>query len=128
SRVRTRPRTGFERALDAYCKRTTRALLSVIPSGGPPHLYNLLRDYPKRGGKGLRAALALATCKALGGRERDALNSAVAIELFHNGFLIHDDLQDDSLLRRGAPTIHSRLRPPRPPHLRHPTNPLRPPP
>ncbi len=110
-RVRRRPRTAFERTLGAYRNRTTRALLSVIPRGGPPHLYGLLRDYPKRGGKGLRAALALATCKALGGRERDALNSAVAIELFHNGFLIHDDLQDDSFLRRGAPTMHRRVGP-----------------
>jgi geranylgeranyl diphosphate synthase type II len=111
SRGRTPPRTAFERTLAEYCKRTTRALLSVIPNGGPPHLYNLLCDYPKRGGKGLRAALAIATCKALGGRERDALNSAVAIELFHNGFLIHDDLQDDSFVRRGAPTMHRRLGP-----------------
>lgn len=110
-RGRPRPRTAFERTLGAYRERTARALLSVIPRCGPPHLYKLLRDYPKRGGKGLRAALALATCKALGGRERDALNSAVAIELFHNGFLIHDDLQDDSLLRRGAPTMHRRVGP-----------------
>lgn len=83
----------------------------MIPDDGPPHLYKLVRDYPKRGGKGLRGALALATCEALGGRERDSLNSAVAIELFHNAFLIHDDLQDDSLLRRGAPTMHSGLGP-----------------
>jgi len=59
----------------------------------------------------LRAALALATCEALGGRDRDALNSAIAIELFHNAFLIHDDLQDDSFVRRGAPTMHRRLGP-----------------
>lgn len=111
SRGRIRWRTSFERTLAGYCKRTTRALLSVIPDRSPPHLYNLVRDYPKRGGKGLRAALALATCKALGGRDRDALNSAVAIELFHNGFLIHDDLQDDSFVRRGAPTMHRRLGP-----------------
>jgi geranylgeranyl diphosphate synthase, type II len=108
---RTVPRTAFERKLAQYSERTTRALLSVIPDDGPPHLYKLVRDYPKRGGKGLRGALALATCEALGGRERDSLNSAVAIELFHNAFLIHDDLQDDSLLRRGAPTMHSGLGP-----------------
>lgn len=70
-----------------------------------------MRDYPARGGKGLRAALVLATCEALGGRQRDALNSAIAIELFHNAFLIHDDLQDDSFVRRGAPTMHRHLGP-----------------
>jgi geranylgeranyl diphosphate synthase type II len=38
---------------------------------------------------------------------RQALNSAVAIELFHNAFLIHDDVQDASLRRRGGPTLHT---------------------
>jgi geranylgeranyl diphosphate synthase type II len=54
----------------------------------------------------MRAALCLATCGALGGDESRALDAAVAIELFHNGFLIHDDIQDASLVRRGAPTLH----------------------
>jgi geranylgeranyl diphosphate synthase type II len=38
---------------------------------------------------------------------RQALNSAVAIELFHNAFLVHDDIQDGSDKRRGAPTLHT---------------------
>jgi geranylgeranyl diphosphate synthase type II len=103
---RARAGAEFERALARYRDRTTRALLAAIPDGGPPHLYDLVSSYPSRGGKGLRGALCLATCEALGGRELNGLNSAVAIELFHNGFLIHDDLQDDSFTRRGAPTMH----------------------
>jgi geranylgeranyl diphosphate synthase, type II len=55
----------------------------------------------------LRAALCFATCDALGGSKRQALNSAVAIELLHNAFLIHDDVRDESISRRGAPTLHS---------------------
>ena len=41
-------------------------------------------------------------------RSSDALPSAVAIELLHNAFLVHDDIEDASLLRRGEPTLHRR--------------------
>lgn len=67
-----------------------------------------LAEYPLRHGKGLRPALCLATCQAHGGRLRDALPSAAALELFHNAFLVHDDIEDESLHRRGAPTIHQK--------------------
>ncbi|MDQ5846087.1 MAG: polyprenyl synthetase family protein [Acidobacteriota bacterium] len=96
----------FEQTLTQYRDLTTRALLEVIPSDGPSYLYDLVSIYPQRLGKGLRAALCFAICNALGGSERKALNSAVAVELFHNAFLIHDDVQDASELRRGGPTLH----------------------
>jgi geranylgeranyl diphosphate synthase type II len=83
-----------------------KALLEVIPGTGPPYLYDLVPVYPRRLGKGLRAALCLATCEALGGDKRYALNTAVAIELLHNAFLIHDDIQDESERRRGGATLH----------------------
>lgn len=67
-----------------------------------------LADYPLRAGKGLRPALCLATCQAFGGKLQDALNSAVALELFHNAFLVHDDIEDESTHRRGDPTINQK--------------------
>ena len=67
-----------------------------------------MRDYPTRGGKALRPSICLATCEAFGGSLDDALPSAVAIELLHNAFLVHDDIEDASLLRRGEPTLHLR--------------------
>jgi geranylgeranyl diphosphate synthase type II len=97
---------AFERNLARYRKRTTKSLLKLIPKG-PAHLYDLISVYPGRSGKGLRSALCFAACRALGGNERQALNSAVAIELFHNAFLIHDDVQDESVRRRNGPTLHS---------------------
>jgi len=68
-----------------------------------------LADYPMRAGKGLRPALCLATCQAFGGTVEDALPSAVALELFHNAFLVHDDIEDESLHRRGSPTMHAKF-------------------
>lgn len=96
----------FEAMLSQYSTMTKTALLRAIPDTGPPHLYDLVSVYPNRAGKGLRPALCLAACSALGGNERRALQSAVAVELFHNGFLIHDDVQDESLARRGGTTLH----------------------
>jgi len=65
-----------------------------------------MSDYPHRAGKALRAALCLASCRAFGGDEQDALAVAAAIELAHCAFLVHDDIQDGSRIRRGAPTLH----------------------
>jgi geranylgeranyl diphosphate synthase type II len=105
TRVKPRPNRKFERLLADYRDLSTRHLLHSIPSKGPPYLYDLVSAYPRRPGRGLRAALCFATCAALGGSRRQAVNSAVAIELLHNAFLIHDDVQDGSELRRGCPTL-----------------------
>jgi geranylgeranyl diphosphate synthase, type II len=70
-----------------------------------PFLYDLMLDYPLREGKALRPALCIATCRALGGKLESVLRSAAVIELYHNAFLIHDDIEDESLMRRGAPTL-----------------------
>jgi geranylgeranyl diphosphate synthase type II len=70
------------------------------------HLYDLLADYPLRGGKMMRPTLCIATARAFGAPVEDALDSAVAIELLHNALLIHDDIEDESEERRGRPTLH----------------------
>lgn len=71
------------------------------------YLYDLVSTYPARAGKGLRPALCIATCLAHGGQLHRVLKAAVAIELFHNAFLIHDDIEDGSEHRRGLPTLHA---------------------
>ena len=71
-----------------------------------PPLDQLLLEYPFRGGKSFRGALCIAVCQACGGTLDDALDAATAIELLHNAFLIHDDIEDGSLLRRGHATLH----------------------
>ncbi|WP_437962105.1 polyprenyl synthetase family protein [Sorangium sp. So ce119] len=68
--------------------------------------YDLMRDYPLRRAKALRPALAVATCRALGGSMEAVLPTAAALELYHNAFLIHDDVEDGSLRRRDEPTLH----------------------
>jgi geranylgeranyl diphosphate synthase, type II len=74
--------------------------------GGPSHLRELILDYPLRGGKALRPALSIATCLGLGGHLEAILPTAATLELYHNAFLIHDDIEDESWSRRGKPTLH----------------------
>lgn len=69
-------------------------------------LYDLMLDYPLRDAKGLRPALCIAACRAQGGQLEAVAPSAGVLELYHNAFLIHDDIEDDSELRRGRPTLH----------------------
>jgi geranylgeranyl diphosphate synthase type II len=86
-------------------KTVRRAMLDALPDGEPhPWLYRLTREYPSRPGKALRPALCIATCDAFG-RAADAVGVAVAIELLHNAFLVHDDIADGSERRRGRPTL-----------------------
>lgn len=68
-------------------------------------LYELIAEYPFREGKGLRPAICLAACRAVGGRTDQALPSATALELYHNALLVHDDVEDGSDLRRGGTTL-----------------------
>jgi geranylgeranyl diphosphate synthase, type II len=109
--LRRAGRTGATSGLDVdaelarYRDLVVATLLADLPPATVGGLYGLVPSYPSRPSKGLRPALCLATCVALGGEESVALNSAVAIELFHNAFLIHDDIQDESELRRGSSTL-----------------------
>lgn len=74
------------------------------PTGYGP-LYDLLADYPFREGKSLRPAILIASARAAGGRTEQARLSAAALELYHNAFLVHDDVEDDSDFRRGEITM-----------------------
>jgi geranylgeranyl diphosphate synthase type I len=56
-------------------------------------------------GKRIRPMLVVLSCAAAGGVWQNALPAAAAVELLHNFSLIHDDIQDNSPLRRGRPTV-----------------------
>ncbi|MGZ4149698.1 MAG: polyprenyl synthetase family protein [Acidimicrobiia bacterium] len=80
--------------------------LGALPAA--EYLSAPLEDYPARAGKALRPSLCLAACEAFGGPVAAAVPSALAIELLHNAFLVHDDIEDGSELRRGEETLHRR--------------------
>ncbi|MFO0628145.1 MAG: polyprenyl synthetase family protein [Polyangiales bacterium] len=94
--------------LDACRDRVLREIRATAraATAGDDRAYDLLLDYPLRRAKGLRPAICIAVCRALGGDLDEVLPSASALELFHNAFLLHDDVEDGSLERRGAPALH----------------------
>lgn len=93
--------------LDEYGSLVRRALGKHL-SGRQPrrHLYDLVSDYPRRAGRMLRPSLLIATARAFGAELDATINTAVALELLHNAFLVHDDVEDDGLERRGRPTLN----------------------
>lgn len=72
----------------------------------PKNLMDATKQYPYRGGKRMRPAMAVACCGAVGGDRAKAIPLAVAVEYIHNFSLVHDDLMDGDEARRGLPTIH----------------------
>lgn len=106
-RIPTLQDSDLVATLNACKERVGLELERIIPEREPrAELYDLMRAYPARGGKGLRPTLTIATCCAFGGAAQDAVRTAAAIELFHNGFLVHDDVSDESTHRRNEPTLH----------------------
>ena len=98
---------GFLERLSWYRDMLSDTLAEGVPTWEPQrHLYGLVRDFLARSGKGLRPALCIATARALGGRAEDALPAAAGLEMLHNGFLVHDDIEDGSDWRRGSATMH----------------------
>jgi geranylgeranyl diphosphate synthase type II len=99
---------AFQARLSGYRDTTLAGLLSAVPDREPQqYLYGPLSAHLSRIGKSIRPALCVATCRAFGGDAADAVTSATAIEMLHNAFLVHDDVEDQSELRRGQPTMHA---------------------
>ncbi|MDT5283778.1 MAG: geranylgeranyl diphosphate synthase, type, partial [Mycobacterium sp.] len=97
---------GVESRLREVAKVVRRSMLDALPDGEPSQwLYAPMREYPSRPGKALRPALCLSAGRVFGASNDDVLGLAVAIELLHNAFLVHDDIVDGSEMRRGRPTL-----------------------
>jgi len=99
----------FFDTLAGYRGLVLQRIREIIPEGGryDRTLYRPMLDYPLREGKGFRPALCLSFCQACGGVLAHGLDTAAALEMFHNAFLIHDDIEDASETRRGQPTLHA---------------------
>ncbi len=91
--------------LDAYRQRINHFLKEENFGKQPSNLYDAIHYTINIGGKRLRPVLALAACDLYGGNIDDALKPAIAIEIFHNSTLLHDDIMDDAPQRRGKETV-----------------------
>lgn len=66
----------------------------------------LVGEYPQRKGKYVRPTLVLLAAAAMGFQEKKAIKTAAAMQISEEWILNHDDIEDDSLQRRGKPTLH----------------------
>ena len=89
-------------------KRIGEALEEVLNGEQPRTLFDPARYILSLGGKRLRPLLTLMAVDLFGEEPEIALNPALAIEIFHNFSLLHDDLMDKSDMRRGNPTVHKK--------------------
>ena len=74
----------------------------------PRELYDPENYILSLGGKRIRPLLCLVACDLFDKKSEEALDAALAVELFHNFSLIHDDILDKAPLRRGQATVHSK--------------------
>ena len=91
-------REEFEKYLNAY-----------TPPKTPQNLYNPVSYFLSLEGKRIRPILTMLSCDLFDGNYKDSLDAALAVEVFHNFSLVHDDIMDEAPLRRGNQTVHQKL-------------------
>lgn len=74
----------------------------------PRELYLPIGYALESGGKRIRPALVLMACDLFGGTKDDAMGAALAVEVFHNFTLLHDDIMDNAETRRNRLTVHKK--------------------
>ena len=74
----------------------------------PKLLYSPIIYSMSGGGKRLRPVLLLLSCEAFGGNVDEAMPAALAVEVFHNFTLLHDDIMDNADIRRGKPSVYAK--------------------
>ena len=90
-------REEFEKYLNAY-----------TPPRTPQNLYKPVSYFLALEGKRIRPILTLLSCDLFNGNYKDSLDAALAVEVFHNFSLVHDDIMDEAPLRRGNQTVHQK--------------------
>jgi geranylgeranyl diphosphate synthase type II len=94
--------------LQQYSDAFQERLAQSISVKEPAQLYEPITYIVGLGGKRLRPLLTLMTCDYFKANYHEAMDAALAVELFHNFSLIHDDIMDRAPLRRGKETVHEK--------------------
>ena len=98
--------TDRSERLDQWRSTIDEALAAIPPTKPIMPLHEAVAFVLAGSGKRIRPLLLLATANAFGANARRAMPAALAVEVFHNFTLVHDDIMDRSDSRRGRPTVH----------------------
>jgi geranylgeranyl diphosphate synthase type II len=93
---------SLEKARSIFQDQLTRLTINREPV----QLYDPIRYTLSLGGKRIRPVLALMTSSIFSDNYQAVIPAAIALEIFHNFTLLHDDIMDNSILRRNKPTVH----------------------
>ncbi|MDX1829479.1 MAG: polyprenyl synthetase family protein [Lutibacter sp.] len=96
------------KSIENYKEDFLLYLNEAIKVKEPKKLYEPIHYILQLGGKRLRPVLTLLICDIYNGDVAKAMNAAAAIEVFHNFTLIHDDIMDNAIIRRGKTTVHEK--------------------
>ncbi len=95
-------------SIDRYREEFEKYLSEKAVTREPVNLYEPIVYILHLGGKRVRPVLVLLAAEIFGADYKKALDAALAIEVFHNFSLVHDDIMDDAPLRRGQQTVHEK--------------------
>jgi len=98
----------FHKEYSRYKEQIEKHLSGIITETKPVCVYQPITYVLDAGGKRVRAVLTMLSAEAVGGKRTASLHAACAIEILHNFTLVHDDVMDNSPLRRGRPTVHTK--------------------
>jgi geranylgeranyl diphosphate synthase type II len=85
-----------------------RKLALALKERQPSELYEPASYILESSGKRLRPLLVILSASAVGGKPKQVYNAAIAVEMLHNFTLVHDDIMDKAVLRRGNLTLHKK--------------------
>ncbi|TRX01317.1 polyprenyl synthetase family protein [Flavobacterium gawalongense] len=91
-----------------YQEFISEYLQSQYETKEPKNLYDPIHYILDLGGKRIRPVLTLMSAEVFDTDYKKALPAALAVEVFHNFSLVHDDIMDDAPLRRGKQTVHEK--------------------
>jgi len=98
----------MEKALQELAQQIEHEIQALDIPQKPKNLYEPLRYFLSLGGKRIRPILTILGADLFGQKYAKSKNAALAIELFHNFSLIHDDIMDEAPLRRAKETVHTK--------------------
>ena len=94
--------------ISKYSDALVAHLANKVTLKEPASLYEPIDYILTLGGKRLRPVLTLMSADFFGGNYKEALDASLAVEMFHNFSLVHDDIMDNAPLRRGHQTVHEK--------------------
>lgn len=94
--------------INDYQQQIEQALKDKKYGSHPKELYEPIEYIMSLGGKRMRPVFVFVGCDLFGGDVSKAIHPALAIEMFHNFTLVHDDIMDNAPLRRSQPTVHEK--------------------